>query len=251
MADTPTHFGGKKALDHVVEVQAKGMIASQEIHGAETPGHISAAADAARDTGALYLLFSLLFAFTAISGSLAFLLFALLSISWLVWKMGRSAWLAWMRLERLHRLVSEEKWEIEHHRDQERSELTELYAAKGFQGKLLEDVIDVLMADGDRLLRVMLEEELGLTLEKQDHPLKEALGAGVGTLLAFAIGLTGFLVASYTGLMIGALFAMGIAGWISAHFEKNRRIPAVIWNVGLGIASYSAAYFLLSFFGQG
>ena len=32
------------------------------------------------------------------------------------------------------------------------------------------------MADGDRLLRVMLEEELGFSLEVYDHPLKQALG---------------------------------------------------------------------------
>ncbi len=92
--------------------------------------------------------------------------------------MGRSAWLGWSRLERLHRILAQEKWEIEHNREQEREELGVLYAAKGFEGKLLEDVLDVLMADGDRLLKVMVEEELGLTLESQVHPLKQGLGAG-------------------------------------------------------------------------
>ncbi len=33
------------------------------------------------------------------------------------------------------------------------------------------------MADDNRLLRVMLEEELGLTLEAYEHPLKQAFGA--------------------------------------------------------------------------
>ena len=32
------HFKGKDALHHIAEVQAKGMLASAEIHGAETPG---------------------------------------------------------------------------------------------------------------------------------------------------------------------------------------------------------------------
>lgn len=246
MTETPAHFGGKEALDHVVEVQARGMIASQEIHGAETPGHISAGAAAARETGVLYLLFAVLFLFSPPTLS-PLIILSLLTCGWVIWKMGRSAWNAWMQLERLHRLVAEEKWEIEHHREQEREELKVLYRAKGFEGKLLEDVLDVLMADGDRLLRVMLEEELGLTLEKQEHPLKESLGALIGTMIAFVLGIIGLMVGSITGLIVGALVALGAGGWISAHFEKNRRVPAVIWNVGIGLGSFATAYFLFSF----
>ena len=58
----------------------------------------------------------------------------------------------------------EERFEIAHHRGQEKEELTELYALKGFKGELLDQVINVLMADDNRLLSVMLEEELGLEL---------------------------------------------------------------------------------------
>ncbi len=36
--------------------------------------------------------------------------------------------------------IEEERWEIQHHRAQERLELTEMYAAKGLSGKLLEEV---------------------------------------------------------------------------------------------------------------
>jgi hypothetical protein len=106
-----------------------------------------------------------------------FLMLSLFSFGWAVWKTGRSALLGWGRMERLHRLIEEERWEIQHHRAQERRELGEMYRAKGFDGKLLEEVLDVLMSDDNRLLKVMLEEELGLTLEAYEHPLRQAIGA--------------------------------------------------------------------------
>jgi VIT1/CCC1 family predicted Fe2+/Mn2+ transporter len=165
----------------------------------------------------------------------------------MIWKSGRSAWLAWARLERLHRIVSEERWEIEHHRQQERSELKELYAAKGFEGQLLEDVLDVLMADGDRLLRVMVEEELGLSLEIYDHPLKQSLGAFVGALIASLGCLMINSLFPNFGLICSSLMIMGIAGALSAYYQKNRIIPAIVWNISLGALSLGTAYFLIEF----
>ncbi len=153
----------KTALEHVIEAQAKGILASSESHGSETPGHISAAADAARETGVLLFILWTVLVQLGVSAHEIVKIMGVVSCGWLVWKMGRSAWLQWTRLERLHRIMAEERWEIEHHRQQEREELKVLYEAKGFQGKLLEDVVDVLMSDGDRLLKVMVEEELGLS----------------------------------------------------------------------------------------
>ena len=60
----------------------------------------------------------------------------------LLLKCGRSAILGWSRLSRLHRLIEEERWEIEHHRPQEKEELIALYKAKGFSGDLLDEVIE-------------------------------------------------------------------------------------------------------------
>ena len=88
--------------------------------------------------------------------------------------------LGWSRLERLHRVIEEERWEIEHHRPQEREELRALYAAKGLRENSSMRSIEVLMADDNRLFQVMLEEELGLTLEAYEHPLKQAFGAFFG-----------------------------------------------------------------------
>jgi hypothetical protein len=48
LGDFVNHFKGKKALQHIIDARQKGKIASEEVHGTELPGHISAAADAAK-----------------------------------------------------------------------------------------------------------------------------------------------------------------------------------------------------------
>jgi len=243
-----SHFHGKNAIEHVAEAQAEGIISSVEVHGTEVPGHITAAADAARDTALVLLLVGTLLSplaptfLSLIHGLIVF------AVGWILWKSGRSAWLGWSRLERLHRVLEQEKWEIEHHREQEREELKVLYAAKGFEGRLLEDVLDVLMADGDRLLKVMVEEELGLSLHSQEHPLKQSLGAFFGSCLAVFLLLIAFYFTASIGVLVTMTFlVMGCCGMLLAYKAQNRLIPAIIWNVAMGMLSYAVVYFLMGY----
>ncbi len=242
MTTPPSHFKGKEAIEHVVAVQTEGILTSQEIHGAEAPGHLAAATDAARETAMLCVFCWLMALFLKISLAESVPLLLALAAGWTIWKFGRSAWLGWSRLERLHRVMAEEKWEIEHHREQEREELTALYAAKGFQGRLLHEVIEVLMSDDNRLLQVMLEEELGFTLQNQEHPLKQGLGALIGALIAFF--LCGISIAIGWGPIPGALLTIALAGGLGAWYEGNNIIPAIVWNCGLATVAIGIAYYL-------
>lgn len=243
MSSSPAHFKGKDAIDHVIEAQAQGIIASAEIHGTEVPGHISAGADAARETAVALLLLWSIFLQIGLPFNKSLQLLAIFAFGWSVWKFGRSSWLGWSRLERLHRIVGQEKWEIEHHRQQERSELKELYAAKGFEGKLLEDVLDVLMADDERLLRVMVEEELGLSLQTYEHPLKQGLGALLGSVVASLLCIASLFVNVSLGIFFGALTVVAISAATLAYLAENRLVSAIVWNVGLAVLTYGAVYF--------
>lgn len=244
----PSHFKGKEAIEHVAEAQARGIAAATEIHGTEIPGHISAAADAARESAILLSFFWVFLIHFAVSLDRALLFLIIFGGGLILWKAGRSAWLGWSRLERLHRVVAQEKWEIEHNRLQEREELTALYAAKGFEGKLLNDVIDVLMADGDRLLRVMVEEELGLSLESHEHPLKQSIGAAFGTFVAFLFCLCFYYIYPPLGILIGSALVLALSAAVAAHHEGNKMIPAIIWCLGIGAVSFGFVYFLADFF---
>lgn len=242
------HFDKKKALEHVLEKRVEGMLSISEAHGTEMPGHLSAAADAGKETAIVMLLVWLFLSFLSIPFTTSFISFAAFGLGWFAWKTGRSGWLGWARLERLHRLIEQEKYEIEHHRPQEREELYALYRAKGFEGKLLEDVVDVLMADQDRLLKVMLEEEMGLTLQAYEHPLEQCLGAAIGSFIALAVsGFFFFFLTSY-GMPIAAALLITAGSLLSALYEKNQIIPSIVWNLSIGALSFGVSYFLLHIF---
>lgn len=230
------HFKGKEVVEHLFDARLKGKAATSEVHGAELPGHYFSCFDAIKETAIVLLILHLL-AFPK-------LLFVTFILLFTVYKFGRSSLLGWIRLQRLHRLIEEERWEIEHHRQQERKELEELYQAKGFSGRLLQEVIDVLMADDNRLLQVMLEEELGLTLEAFEHPLKQGFGALIGVLIAGVV-LYACLFLPY-GIWVGALLLVGVTSALSAKKEKNPIASSVIWNVSLTLLIGLLAIFLKS-----
>jgi hypothetical protein len=226
------HFQGKSVAEHLKEAREKGAFAKTEVHGIEMPGHLSAGADAAKETSiALVFLWILCSYFFPFKQTVLFL--GLFSGVYLFWKVGRSALLGWARLERLHRLIEEERWEIQHHRHQEREELKELYQLKGFSGKLLEEVVDVLMSDDNRLLKVMLEEELNLSLESFEHPLKQSLGAGVGVAIAAFLSLAAYWFFPFFGLPLVAGVVLLTSAFISARLERNRPLPILIWHLAL------------------
>jgi len=241
------HFKGKEAIQHIVEVQANGVVSSSEIHGAETPGFLFALTDAARETtAALVLLFVLCNFFEFLPDQLFMLLFSF-SAGWACWKFGRASWLATSRLERLHRVMDEERHEIEYNRAQEKEELKALYRAKGFQGKLLDDVVDVLMADGDRALRVMLEEELGFRLDENEHPLLQGLGAFLGVVAASGLLLLAYNTASQVALVVTAVCLFAISCYVTAKREHNKSIPAIVWNLAIALFASVVAYFCMKF----
>jgi vacuolar iron transporter family protein len=242
------HFENQDALSHVLTKRAEGMLSVSEAHGTEMPGHLSAGADGGKETAIVMLLVWLFLMALAIPFKTAFVTFIAFGLGWCAWKAGRSSWLGWARLERLHRMIEQERYEIEHHRHQEREELIALYGAKGFQGKLLNDVVDVIMADQDRLLKVMLEEEMGLTLEAYEHPLQQAIGAALGSLSALIVSCIFFYFWPNFGMWIGAGLLLTIGSMFSAFFERNRVIPAVIWNLSLGALASGIAYFVLHVF---
>lgn len=240
-----SHFKDQSPLQHVLEKKTKGALS--ESHGVELSGHLAVGMDAARETAIAFALLAILFHGLEIAHERLFSLFLVFSCGWTIWRAGRSGWLAWFKLERWHRLVEQEKYEIEHNRDQEREELTALYRAKGFEGQLLEDVITVLMADQNRLLKVMVEEELGLSLGVHEHPIKQTIGALIGCMLTSCICLCliGFWThAGLTGILVASGCMVAFTSAASAYREKNALIPAIVWPLSLMSLALWAMHFV-------
>ncbi len=77
-----------------------------------------------------------------------------------------------------------ERAEIRDHFDDECNEIRALYAAKGFSEPLLGQIVETLAEDEDSLLKVMMEEELGLWMYHISHPLIVGLWNFSSALLA-------------------------------------------------------------------
>lgn len=84
--------------------------------------------------------------------------------------------------EIVERARAMEEHHIEHIPDGEREEIRQVFAGKGFEGRILDDIVEVITQDRERWIDTMVTEELGLRLETP-HPLR----AGVTTFVAFCI----------------------------------------------------------------
>jgi hypothetical protein len=236
-----SHFKGESVPEHLRSARRKGSRALAELHGIEMSGAAVARCDALRDTS-----LTLLILWVVLPDPFSIILFTGCALC--LWKPLRSGLLGWARLERLHRLIEEERWEIEHNREQEKEELKEMYAAKGFSGAQLESVTDVLMADDNRLLRVMLEEELGLSLETFEHPLTQSMGALTGALLAGALCVLGLWLYPLWGLPVAAALCVGGGAVHAARLENNAITTTLLWHLGSAALVAFFVYFLKALF---
>ncbi len=100
-----------------------------------------------------------------------------------------------------------ERDEIRENPEMEREEVRALYEAKGFSGPMLDEIVDTLCADEDRLLKLMLEEELGIFFERQNHPVIVGVITGGASLVA---ALSTALLASFLTPWGTALAAAGL-----------------------------------------
>lgn len=239
-----SHFKGSSVFEHLKEARKKGHLASKEQHGVEAQGHLIGGADAARDVAIITLLIWVASSHLQLSLHTFYHLASLVIIGLLFWKVGRSASLGWSRLERINKLIEDEKHEIETNRAEEKAELTAMYLAKGFSEPLLSQVIDVLMADDNKLLGIMLEEELGVSLESYEHPLKQALGTGVGVFLSASILLSAFLLFGTSGILIASPLIVLIASAFMAKIESVRILHATVWNLAIAFLTITATYFI-------
>lgn len=161
------------------------------------------------------------------------LIMAIVCCGFIVWRAGLAALFGYQSLDQLHEIMEQQKWEIDHHREHEREELKNLYREKGFSEPLLDEVVDVLMADGDRLLAVKLEEELGLSLEKKDHPLQKATAAATGVLVAGLFCIAAVLFFPFYAMPAVPLLLTAAVAFFLAKKQQIDLIAAVVWNTGL------------------
>lgn len=105
-----------------------------------------------------------------------------------------------------------EYWEVAHTPEMERDEIREIYAAKGFEGELLEQVVNTITADKDRWVEVMMKEELEMAEET-----KSPLAMGFTTFISFQVwGLVPLIIYVYDFLFPSTLNLFGVSSSLTA-----------------------------------
>jgi VIT1/CCC1 family predicted Fe2+/Mn2+ transporter len=92
----------------------------------------------------------------------------------------------------------------------ERQEIRDIYAAKGFSGKLLEDVVDKITTNRDTWLTTMMDEELHLQPVLTRDILRTSVVITVATLVGHLIPLIPFMVLSRTPALVVAIVLSGL-----------------------------------------
>jgi len=130
----------------------------------------------------------------------------------------------------------------------EREEIREIYAAKGFTGQLLEDVVSTITSNRETWVNTMMDEELRLQPVERRSLVQSALVVTLATLIGHLIPIVPFTVAARTPAIILAialsaitLFAVGVysARTLAGDWRKS---GIQMTAIGLGAA---AAGFLI------
>lgn len=84
--------------------------------------------------------------------------------------------------------------EVEKVPEREREEVREIYKAKGFSGKLLEDIVAKISSDKDVWVRIMMQEELGLSKVDTAAIMKTSIIVGVAAILGSFVPVTPYFL---------------------------------------------------------
>ncbi len=125
----------------------------------------------------------------------------------------------------------------------ERQEIADIYAAKGFKGKLLDDVVDTITANRDVWVETMMDEELHLQPVQTPDILRAAVVIGIATLIGHMIPLLPFLVLSRSAALVlailsSALVLFGVGVYSAVTLVGDWRTSgAKMVAIGLGAAA--------------
>ncbi|WP_194852274.1 VIT1/CCC1 transporter family protein [Nonlabens antarcticus] len=144
-----------------------------------------------------------------------------------------------------------EYWEVDNLPEKEREEIREIYAAKGFNGELLEQIVDGITADKDRWVDVMMKEELEMVKDERSPILiggttyASFLIVGIIPLLAYVWD---FVNPVAGNVFIWSSFLTGIGflsiGVLKSKVNQTSLLRGVIETLALGAVAALVSYYV-------
>lgn len=154
-------------------------------------------------------------------------------------------------IDNFHKHQRIEYWEVENMPDIERQEIREIYEAKGFEGELLEQVVDVITADKDRWVDTMMREELEM-IKDEKSPFQVGLMTFISFNLLGLVPLVIYVIDYFKPLEINlimvasvlTLFAFGVIGYLKGVINHSNKWKNVWETIAMGILAAIVAYYV-------
>ncbi len=160
--------------------------------------------------------------------------------------------------ERIARARKREEWAIENMADEEKQEIRDIYAKKGFKEEMLEEIVRIITARRKVWVDTMMREEIGLVEDEAKRPIDAALSSFVGFIAVGIIPLIPFIFMYALGLplisevranallysVISAMIAFFLIGVIKGKVVDKPMIRSGTITLLLGGAAASVAYLI-------
>lgn len=117
--------------------------------------------------------------------------------------------------------LEREKREIKEVPEQEKREIRDIYRAKGFRGKILDSIVKHITSDKKLWLDTMMEEELKLSKEGFENPLRNAWVIGVSAIVGSLVPLTPFLFMQVQPAMIASLVFSTVVLFACGYYKNQ------------------------------
>ncbi|NJW53682.1 VIT1/CCC1 transporter family protein [Salinimicrobium oceani] len=148
-----------------------------------------------------------------------------------------------------HRQV--EYWEVQHLREKEIQEIRDIYAAKGFKGALLEQVVEVITSNEDVWVDTMMKEELEM-VRSDKTPYKTAGMTFLSFIVVGSVPLLSYLFANTNYIqqdlfLISCLLtalALGIVGSFKSMVTGKNLFFGILETLTLGGLAAFLAFFV-------
>jgi VIT1/CCC1 family predicted Fe2+/Mn2+ transporter len=149
------------------------------------------------------------------------------------------------RIEQFRRIEAQH---IEEVPEGEREEIRQIFARKGFQGSILEEIVAVITRDREQWIDTMLTEELGLQLDSPS-PIKSALATFLAFVIVGSIPILPFLLPlslDSHGLFVTSAIATGIAfflvGLLKGRELEQPALRSGLETLAVGCVAAALAY---------
>lgn len=142
--------------------------------------------------------------------------------------------------------VERERDHISRFPEIEREEIRQVYLAKGFVGKQLDEIVDAITSDDERWVEVMLKEEFGLSPVEGSGVLKTAAIVGCAAVLGSLIPLIPFFGLPINWAVWAALALTGVSLFV-VGVVKARLTVGDWWKSGLLLSGIGMVTALVSY----